>query len=69
MQVLKKEMLGESESILYDNAWFLYYSTIVQVQYCKQFGSDTYNRTDIIFVVFYSLTEECFPNVPPKARQ
>ena len=43
--------------------------TKVHVQYCKQFGSDTRSKADIILAVFYSLTEEYFPNVPPKAKQ
>ena len=36
---------------------------MVHSKYCKHLGSD---RPDIIFAVFYSLTEKCFLNVPPK---
>ena len=44
LQVFNLDILRESESILYESAWLLYFG--VYVKYCKDLGSD---RKDIIF--------------------
>ena len=62
MQVLNLVILRESESILHESAWLLYFGVYVKEMYCKDLGSD---RKDINQAVFYSSTEEYCLSVPP----
>ena len=56
-------MLTESEPILCGAVRGSY--TLAQVKCCKHIGLDS---PGVIFGVFYSLTEECYLNLPPKAQ-